>query len=395
MEAVVGYKFELRDLDVIEYYYLAGYTSILLGGAAFSGVKFALGNAMQGSVVSRGQAQETSKMTQHALYGLATASFLSMMLYTLQHGITFGSRGYESRYEDAAGNGIFLILFPTFLPLMAFGLSNAKSKSVYVSYSLIALLWAFWTFLILNGYRQILIATILLIAIVAIKRKYLSSRSILALGCTVLPAFVVGLSFLRYVGEASNSPFASNMQAAFYYIQGDLFPVDAVLKSYWYCNYVNCPGSSVIYNHLLRFIPRAIWTDKPDFMLDAAGYYTRAVVGYERNVTLSPTIVGEAILAGGWNTFLIITFAAGFITQLCTAWLNRSVGVFKYLLLANVYMGFFWVREGFSNGIYRIIAIFLFYAMGVILAPFVGSILEVLRPPTKPRLKESPAKQRS
>jgi hypothetical protein len=373
MDAVVGYKFVLRDLEVLEYAFVLGYIGIIVGSWLSTIVlRFVSKPANIDEVPQYGDAIVVSAHTKSGLSALAFLSIMSVAIYVAATGLNFGSGSYEARYEDAQGMGFLLRLFPAILPFAAYKLSAVRGPKEFWTFAIVLIAFTGFTYVALNGYRQLLIAGGLLVVIIGLSRRYISGFWLAILGLIIFPTFILTLSFLRYSGEVS-SPFRSPLEAAFYFIQGDVFPVDAPLRTYWWCLYKGCPGPDVIWAHLGYAVPRFLWPNKPDLLLDAAGYYTQVITGYGRFVTLSSTILGESFMAGGWWAVWWLGLGSGILTRVCSIWLERSRGLVGFILLANVYMGFFWVREGFENGLYRILLMLTYFMIALILAPIVAS----------------------
>jgi len=365
MDATVGYKFQVMDLDVIQGMYLTGYASLLIGSLA--GALFLRLFPKRIVPIPFGAPEQVSPAAKTALYSLATLSVAAVMVYVAVTGLSFGSSSYESRYTDAQGMGILLRLFPAFLPFLTYRLCIAKTRAEYVRVSVVGLLYTAFMYIALDGYRQILIAAFCLTLLLGLKRGYFKGWVLIGCFVAMVPA-LVGLSFLRYSGDEGGATFTDPIIAALYYLQGDLFPIDAPLRTYWWCHYNECPGATPFMSHFLHLVPRFLWPEKPDILLDSAGYYTQVIVGYSRMVTLSSTILSEAIMIGGLGAVPLIFFFSGFLARAFTILTERANGALKFILLSNVWIGFFWIREGLENGLLRIFFAFVFFAMGVLIA---------------------------
>ncbi len=299
-----------------------------------------------------------------ALGGLATISVLSITIFAAANGISLGESDYEYRYEAARGWGPLIMLMPAFLPFAFYAIFNSKSFTGYIAASAAALSIGLFTYFVLSGYRQIFIGAVIAVCCVAMHRNYIRTWHLVP-GLAAFFAFIIVLSFLRYAGDSGSSDFDSIGIAAFYYIQGDVFPIDAPMKIHQYYEFFGAPpGFDVMANHILKIVPRAAWEDKPLILLDAAGFYTQHVVGYARGVTLSPTLLGEGYLAGGSLTFYFICLLGSATLFLLDFFRTRGGPAAFYFVGSCVYGGFFFIREGYSELVLRtffIIAFFLIY----------------------------------
>jgi len=295
-----------------------------------------------------------------SLFVLATITVSLIFLFGVINGFSVAQHSYVHRYEVSRGWGPVIAFFPAFLPAGALLMSKSKSITQFVLFSLITIFVGFLTYVVLVGYRQILMGSILTTVAVASKKGYLK--------VWVLPALMVlgiilsvGLSVFRYSYEAT-SPSTFSSTATLNYLQGDFFPIIAPLHINEELSDYNPPGWSAFANTFLLFIPRYFWPGKPNIMLNPAGYYTQEIIGYSRAVTLSPTILGEALLVGGWLMIPLFLFLAGWLVATIDSLLvSTRLSIIYYNLIAAQYQCFFLMREGLSVFLARI-----FFVMGFI-----------------------------
>ncbi len=383
MEKIIGFKMNLYGINEIASIFIMGVLAFYLGEfvfLAFSKV-FIKPYWKNGSVNYAFDLTKSdfnlSKTSEYGLLGLAMLSFLSVTIFAAVNGTSLGQTSYESRYEASQGMGFLTLFFTAFLPYMIYRLYKVKnSKTPRTSIAKISfcfILYGVFIYVILNGYRQILMAQLLLVVIFALSLK-LVSRKTFYIGIFVLfPVFLTALAFIRYLGE-DGGVFSSPMEAAFYYVQGDLFPVDAILKTKVYLETHVAPGMSVFFEHFLRLVPRFLYPEKPEFLNNASGYYTNVIVGYERGVTLSPTLVSEGLLVSGYLGVFIILFCSAILCRVYDLVLFNTKSTLVFcVFLSFVYMGFFIVREGLQAGAYRIIVMLVFLCIAWLIREFLIS----------------------
>jgi oligosaccharide repeat unit polymerase len=354
-DALFGFKMPINSIRLIFVDCLIG---LLIIHAARAGMALVFGNRPAGAVALQSD-------QRWAMGALAAISVLSITIFAAANGVSFGQTDYEYRYEAARGWGPLIMLMPAFLPFAFYAIFNSKSFLSYVVISLSAMAIGLFTYFVLSGYRQIFIGTVIATCCVAMHRNYIKIWHLIP-GLAAFFAFIIGLSFLRYSGDSGAADFDSIGIAAFYYIQGDVFPIDAPMKIREYYDFFGTPpGVDVMFNHILKIVPRALWHDKPLILLDAAGFYTQHVVGYARGVTLSPTMLGEGYLVGGSIAFYVSCLLGSAVLYLLDLFRTRGGRAAFYFVGSCVYGGFFFVREGFSELVLRaffILAFFLIYA---------------------------------
>lgn len=357
-----GYKFQLRDLDQIQVMYAIGYFLIYAGAlpAMAMGRMLRDFKGVRSTRLTNFSGDPLSSSERKGLLFLLLLSLSATGVYLATTGISFGSSGYESRYEDASGSGPLLLFIPAFLPYAAYRLATAQSLSRFIRIAFILIAFNVFIFLLLSGYRQLLIGSALLCMIVAVDRGFLPRWTIIPATLIVFPMVALSMSFARYAGEDS-TPFADRTGAALYYIQGDVFPIDAPMRIMWYCETQDCPGTDVFISHLEKFVPRAAWPGKPTILPDSAGFYTQTILNYKRRLTLSTTIMGEALLMGSVPLAAIVMLLSGFAAAAITTLVQSArPSIFYFIYLSNIYMGFFWIREGLEDAINRIIIMLIY-----------------------------------
>lgn len=352
-DILFGYKMPLGGIRVI---FLDAVIGLLLMHAIHAGLTFM-------AFRRNGHGGALHTVNRWSLAALAVLSVSSIFVFAAANGISLGQTDYEHRYEAARGWGPFLVFFPAFLPFAFYQIHQSKGVAGFLGYSLAAISVGMITYFVMSGYRQVLIGVVILSCCVAIERNYIKKWHFLP-GIGLFFLLLVSLSFLRYAGDSAGlSAFDSAGVAAFYYIQGDVFPVDAPLKiREFHAMYGEMPGLDVVFNHLLKLVPRAVWAEKPHILLDSAGFYTQQVVGYTRGVTLSPTLLGEGYLVGGVPGFYLAVLA-GSIVLWAMDWVRSASYPGFYLVGSFIYGGFFFIREGFSELLLRALFACVFFTI--------------------------------
>lgn len=354
-DSVTPYKMPLNNLN---YAYADALTGLLLASASAIALrKIFSPHTKKASIPSIFPA----KSLNLPLLFLAIISLSCMAIFIGVNGLSLGENEYSYRYDVSRGWGAVILFFPAFMPLAFYKIISSKNSRKFLIFSISSVIVGTLTFITLSGYRQILIGTILISVSVGIHKGHIKRWHLIP-GLLLSLALLVILSFVRYANDTGN--FTNLWISAFYYLQGDVFPMDAPLKiQEYYSRYSAAPpGSSVVLNHIGKIIPRFIWTDKPQILLDAAGFYTQEISQYLRQITLSPTILGEGYLVGGRLAFYLIAISTGLTLSLIdiTSSQNKIFFIFSG---AFQYAGFFLIREGFSELLLRLFFLFIFLTL--------------------------------
>lgn len=312
---------------------------------------------------------DVSRVNRLFIYLLFWASGISILAYGASTGFGSSMGDYEARYEQTRGLGALYLFMPFFVPYFFWKIWASAKTSAFWLYSVSFVGFGLLVFLFTVGLRFYLLLSIVCVTLTMYHTGRIKFRTMLALIC-LFPFVVGGLAMMRYGYSESSSGFAFIPQLLLF-LQGDIFPVDAFYNIYGHCSsaggVVQCPGTILLENQLLRMVPRVLWEEKPDIMLSGSAYYTQFVVGSLRELTLSPTIFGEGILVSASSAGILIYYLAA-ISVLVVI----DFGIFRYPTFAIVLSGFFpkvfdWHRGGFSLFLYWLITVLvvfcLFYAL--------------------------------
>lgn len=354
MDFFYGYKMDVSEMWMVEALYLL---SLLCFCSTIGFLRKLI-------VIPNGFSAKYSRLDHMSTKLLACLSVICVLIYLGSKGFSFGSSGYESRYEEGRGTGYLLLFFPAFLPFFVSCLIQRAGKNVLLP-CIFGVFYGIAIYFVLNGYRQILLATVLLIAIFSIWYRFINLPTFWSGIFIIFPLVLVTLSFLRYAGEG-NVTFLNATEASLYFIQGDLFPVDAILKTLFFVETYSAPGWNIFFEHFLRLVPRFMYPGKPEILDNAAGFYTLQIIEYSRGVTLSPTSISEGLLVGKYWGVALLSGLSGLFCFLYDYWLRKTTSYLVLCcLISFLYMGFFMVREGFQAGLYRFVVLiaFLFIAL--------------------------------
>src|SRR4249919_2222708 len=225
MDETFGYKMPIDGLVGIVF------VDAVIGLGILLGVKLAYGRMFPTTRAPKELLPPLKQASRIGLIALAAVSLASLLLFIAANGISVGNVDYEYRYDASRGWGLAILFFPAFLPLSYYLLTRADSLGRFVVVSIATLAVGALTYVALSGYRQILVGAALIITGIAFQRGYLKRWHVLP-GVFLLFCTLIALSFARYAGDRGGTEFAEKWQAGFYYLQGDVFPVDAPLRIY-------------------------------------------------------------------------------------------------------------------------------------------------------------------
>lgn len=223
-------------------------------------------------------------------------SGLAVLGFVVKNGgfVLLKGSGYEDRLTSNLGAGMFTIFFPFFIPAYAMLLLIEPSKKQWIKYFISGLVFGFLTFLAIGGARMNLAIFICVFLIIGYAFKYVKLKTL------ILSPFVVMIlmTVLVYFRESD----VGNKSSFFFwiYLMNSFSPFDSFYHIYnYYSEGGNIPGLSVVWQQFYLLMPRAIFEDKPEVIMNVGNFFTKEILGFQSNLTMSPTINGSFILVAG------------------------------------------------------------------------------------------------
>lgn len=229
-------------------------------------------------------------------------SGLAVLGFVVKNGglVLLKGNGYEDRLTSNLGAGMFTIFFPLFIPAYAMLLLIEPSKRQWVKYFASGLIFGLLTFLAIGGARMNLAIFICVFLIIGYVLKYIKLKTL------IISPFVIMIlmTVLVYFRESDNG----NQNSFFFwiYLMNSFSPFDSFYHIYNYYNEGGMiPGLSVVWQQFYLLMPRFIFEDKPEVIMNVGNFFTKEILGFQSNLTMSPTINGSFILvAGKFGLFL-------------------------------------------------------------------------------------------
>lgn len=291
-----------------------------------------------------------------------TISIVSIFLYFSKNGLVLlGAESYESRYTANFGLGAFTLgmqLYYLYIAGLIFYKKDIPTKSLLI----VSIGFAILTFLLLGGHRQLGLGVIIGILTYLVLEKKINAN-IFWLAVIVFIPISLGSAILRY--DYHNISISEIIISILIFFYDGITPINAHSEILNFTSYYGSPGSTIAFQQFASYIPRFIWSDKPEILMNGGNYYTSMILGRSSLVTYSPTLIGELLLVHGNYFYLTAPFLAGIIIKLDAIVRSRSflglvLIMFAFTLCFNLY------REGLYVFLSKIAVILLLTQVVVI-----------------------------
>lgn len=277
---------------------------------------------------------------------------LGLSMYIIKNGfvlLSVADQGYEQKNIANAGSGFYRILYSVGFSYYIAARLILYSDKVWQT-TFLAVVIGFFIFVSIGGGRASA-----LMPLVTCFFFMIYSRKIDFVRVVIIAFFLFFLIFLgtlsRYsvsLGTLSDELIVSLL----YKLQGSFSPADSVgTLIINYGKFEFFPEG--IMNNIYYFVPRFIWNAKPIILENASGYFTKEILNYPVELTISVTLIGELLLYGGYKFLFFGAFLISvYVRSLDFVFYNANKHPLFLMLYMTSFMGFFsLMREGISVSI--------------------------------------------
>jgi len=225
-------------------------------------------------------------------------SFLAILYFLSKNGLLLlASSSYEERYEANLGLGMLTRLFPFFIAGTTISFILKPTYRNWKFNLLIGILLGTLTYIVMGGYRQILAIHIFVFLILGYHYSYIKLFTIIKFGILSVPLLMF-MALFRYGIDSSSEDLSFNLLV---FTRDSFAPYNsfANIIEYYKNTSEDFQGLSIVFNEFSSLIPRSIWVDKPELVLNAGNFYTQEILNYNAGLTISPTILGSLFLISG------------------------------------------------------------------------------------------------
>ena len=358
---IKGLSQDFRDTDVLNQY-LYGATLLLV----FTTLGYFLGVRFKPKY-----SYYISNSSINMVFVVSASIFIfSVIMYVAQNGFVLMDvtrNGYQQKNIANAGSGLIRVFY-TWSCFTIVAIAMYKKVAVLKVF-ILALLLGSCIYIINGGGRGPALTPLAIVLVHLWLNGKIRIFKLIFAFCTLLLLVMLG-HFLRY---SSTGSFDLSTLFLLERVLQTFSPGDAfnriVLYSEEYGFRLDAVGGNVY-----AFVPRFIWPDKPLFPMNATGIYTHEILQYPSGLSISPTILGEAYLFGGYLGICLIGFGVGLV--IVATWNNllQRNSILQIFPIAFTFQFFPLLREGFGV----VMKNFVFFFVYIIVVFFVVLSMKIL-----------------
>lgn len=345
--------------------------------ALFYQTKLTRGSAKQTSTPLSSQSKPWLQFSR--LEVLLTALFLAMValatlaVFSMQNGILlFKLQGYSEIFSNSVAGVALKRFFYFFLPAMLIIYFLKPTQIRWLLFLVVCTVFGLYTYAAVGGTRANILIAFALFLFIGIERRWITLWMLITAGILGVVGMFV-LAIRRYGLDVSGSE-------AFYtflYLTRDTFsPWQSVALLFDNYDKIEFQGLAPIARDFYVFIPKSLWAERPDTILNAANYFTWEVLENFSGLAISPTLMGSLLIMGGvWFIPLGALFVAWVIKWF--DWLyargKNDLNPYRSTILQAFCFGAIFniivlVREGIDSFVSRVVFFIVIFAICVLLA---------------------------
>ncbi|MBY6208223.1 MULTISPECIES: WzyE family oligosaccharide polymerase [Halomonas] len=306
-------------------------------------------------------------------FALATLGFLA---FYIKAGVTLDG-DYNARIQKNAGNGALVILMYGYLAAIATYLVGGKADNLrgFLLISTTAIAFGGAYYLLIGGSRNLIAASLFIVLIWLIATKKIKIPVAAACGLVLFAALLL-LEYYRYALSLEGFTFNKGLIL----FSESLSPSHAIRNIYSWLSSTsyNLQHLTTFFNEFAIVVPRAMWEDKPINFMNNGYYYTTQILGLDTNLTISPTLVGSAIIMFGEHAYLFSPICAVVLYAFDKMLFSRRVLLKSFALCLLPYV-FFMVRDGLEVFLYVGIKFLIVFFLAMMISLSLKTVKEVSR----------------
>lgn len=311
---------------------------------------------------------------------MLVASLSAMIIYASSmpyQGILSGN-SYSLRFSENLGKGYLTLFFLYYIPAILLLFMLRPSRRRWVLFMLLIVCIGLFNFVAIGGARRGLFIGIFAMLLAGHMTGILRlTIAKVAVGGIAMIAGLTMLALVRYGIDLSDFLNVEHYQLA-HLIIDSIAPIDSLVKAILYIRETHAfQGVDLFLNQFLAIIPRAVWHDKPELILNSGNFFTQEVLRYPaEGLTISPTLLGALTLAGGWGGVVAGMMATGFLLNWLNLLLINNDYLTRVFLVSNAVSFFGLAREGLEVLIYKMMLDYILFVMFLFVALFLAKVFQ-------------------
>lgn len=238
-------------------------------------------------------------------------SFVTMAVFLAMNGILlFKLEAYSQIFSSQVSGVALKRFFYFFIPGLLIIYFLYPNRKMWWFFLIIGVTLGMFNYLLIGGTRANVALVIALFIFIGIAQKYISVFTLICAGIVgIIGMFILALG--RYSLDLNES------QGFYYFLQltRDTFSPWENLSRILYDKHIEFQGIAPIIRDFYVYIPKSLWENRPDLIMNTANYFTWNILNYHAGLAISPTLIGSFYIMGGIPLSFIGAVLIGWIIK--------------------------------------------------------------------------------
>lgn len=296
-----------------------------------------------------------AKVTACLLFGIALAT-VGAFLY-LNGLLLFKLEKYNEIFSAGVRGVALKRFFYFFIPALLVVFFLLENKKAWLAFLVFGVGFGLLTYVAVGGTRANIVIAFALFFFIGLYKNYLSFLWLGIAGVLAIVAMFF-LAMSRYNLDVAGSEAIFT----FLYLTRDTFsPWENV--SLLLTQDISFQGLMPIIRDFYVYIPKSLWIDRPDAILNTSNYLTWEVLNYHNGLAISPTLLGSLYIMGGFPMIGLGMAFIGMLTRGADALFEMGIkhidkstsALIKAYCFANIFNVIVLVREGLDAFFSRLV----------------------------------------
>ena len=235
----------------------------------------------------------------------------TMLVFFMMNGLLlFKLESYNQIFSSQVSGVALKRFFYFFIPALLIFYFISPSKKRWWLFLVLGLLCGIASYVVIGGTRANVALVAALFIFIGIAYGYVSIN-ILFFGAVAGILIMFLLAMQRYNLSLDDS------KAVYYFLHltRDTFSPWESLSRLLAYDKIEYQGLMPIIRDFYVYIPKTVWAERPDLIVNTANYYTWEVLNYYAGLAISPTLIGSFYIMGGFPLIFLGAVICGLIVK--------------------------------------------------------------------------------
>lgn len=238
-------------------------------------------------------------------------ALVTMIVFFIMNGLLlFKLEAYNQIFSSQVSVVALKRFFYFFIPALLIFYFLSPSKKRWCIFLILGLFLGTASYIVIGGTRANIALVVALFIFIGIAYRYITVKTLVFSG-------IVGIVIMFLLAMERYNLSLSDSKAIYYFLHltRDTFsPWESLSKLLAY-DKIDFQGIMPVIRDFYVYIPKSMWQERPDLILNTANYFTWDVLNYYAGLAISPTLIGSFYIMGGFPFVFLGAIFCGLIIK--------------------------------------------------------------------------------